>query len=285
MKPYSQHSKVKTSALVGIPQAPAAAPAAERGMLKDPRFFAGNALPSSIGDLSFATMTPQQFAAQEQLRMLAGIPASPAPLAIPQTDMASLLARYRPASDLSPRGIVGSEAADRLAAASTSALKDPGSALFKDPDQAEEFRSNSAAAEKQRVIDGAMDKAKADAEAEAAAKRDAEAEEYSSYLNQAKRLIGRHPMAAQFALYGGGGALAGAGLAAALSSKKNRIRNALLGGLLGGGLGAFGRHLAYKNEDPHVNAAGKGLEDAYGNSVAPRNWAEGMGVGMSNFHM
>ena len=172
------------------------------------------------------------------------------------------------------------------------AMKDPAGAIFPhDAEAAKELRENMAAADVQQKAereakekadaDAAAAKAKADADA-AAAK--AKADEENSYFNQAKRLIANHPMAAQFALYGGGGALAGGALAAALSSKKNRIRNALLGGLLGGGLGALGRYYAYKNEAPHINASGKGLEDAFGNPVAPRTFSEGMGVGMSNYH-
>ena len=161
------------------------------------------------------------------------------------------------------------------------AMKDPAGAIFPhDAEAAKELRENMAAADVQQKAEREA-KEKADADA-AAAK--AKADEENSYFNQAKRLIANHPMAAQFALYGGGGALAGGALAAALSSKKNRIRNALLGGLLGGGLGALGRYYAYKNEAPHINASGKGLEDAFGNPVAPRTFSEGMGVGMSNYH-
>ena len=52
--------------------------------------------------------------------------------------------------------------------------------------------------------------------------------------------------AADYGIYGGGGALLGGGLGALLSSKENRLRNALLFALLGGGLGVGGKYLADK---------------------------------------
>lgn len=261
MIPYS-HYHAKRSSLVGIPASPAPAPASTATQI--------DRTPGVIGDLSFATMTPQQFAAQEQLRMLAGGLPEPSPAARSSNGPGSLLSR-----SLAPfpttSSLIDPATQASMLAASTTAMANPGLALFpNDPVAAQEF----------------SDRQKALGEASLAKPKDPdnkkpEDSQSSDYFATIKQLIANNPRAAQLALYGGGGALAGGALAALLSSKKNRMRNMLIGSLLGGGLGALGRAGAYQafGWQPDGFNANKGyFEDAWGRPRAPSTWAEGMGA-------